>query len=155
MVLSVWAVGLLGVTAGCGPRAAIEFTAADESSIRQASEGAATALNAKDFTAWPAVYADDAVVFLPTGSTIAGRAAIAAWGSTGGGPLAYQAQPTEIDGRGDIAYARGSFLMKLTLKGASAPVEERGEYIQIWRKQADGSWKVSREMFSSDLLKWP
>jgi len=28
---------------------------------------------------------------------------------------------------------------------------ERGKYLTIWHKQADGTWKVVRDMFNSDL----
>ena len=40
--------------------------------------------------------------------------------------------------------------MTVTLPGA-APIEDRGKYLTIWRKQADGSWKVQRGTFNSDL----
>jgi ketosteroid isomerase-like protein len=40
--------------------------------------------------------------------------------------------------------------MTLTPVGA-APIENRGKYIEIWRKQADGSWKILRDVYSSDL----
>jgi len=32
-----------------------------------------------------------------------------------------------------------------------APIEDRGKYLTIWRKQADGSWMVHRGTFNSDL----
>jgi ketosteroid isomerase-like protein len=40
--------------------------------------------------------------------------------------------------------------MTVTPPGA-APFEDRGKYLTICRKQADGSWKVARAMFNSDL----
>jgi ketosteroid isomerase-like protein len=30
-------------------------------------------------------------------------------------------------------------------------VEDRGKYLEIWKRQADGSWKVALDIFNSDL----
>jgi ketosteroid isomerase-like protein len=57
----------------------------------------------------------------------------------------------ELEGRGDVAYARGSYSMKIAVPGAPAPVDEKGKYVEIWRRQADGSWKLARDIFNSDL----
>ena len=56
----------------------------------------------------------------------------------------------EIQGQGDMAYDRGTYSMAVTPAGA-APIEDHGKYLTIWRKQADGSWKVARAIFNSDL----
>ena len=50
----------------------------------------------------------------------------------------------------DLAYDRGTYSMTVTPPGA-APIEDRGKYLTIYRKQADGSWKIARVMFNSDL----
>jgi ketosteroid isomerase-like protein len=34
---------------------------------------------------------------------------------------------------------------------AGKPVTDRGKYVTIWKKQADGSWKVIADIFNSDL----
>jgi len=31
------------------------------------------------------------------------------------------------------------------------PATEKGKYLTVWKKQADGSWKVIEDMFNSDL----
>ena len=28
---------------------------------------------------------------------------------------------------------------------------DRGKYLEVWKKQADGKWKVVADMFNSDL----
>ena len=37
------------------------------------------------------------------------------------------------------------------LPGAPAPFDEQGKFLQIYRKQGDGSWKMTREIYNSDL----
>jgi ketosteroid isomerase-like protein len=63
----------------------------------------------------------------------------------------FRPQIIEVDGRGDLAYVRGTYSMMLTLPGATEPINDTGKYIEIWRKQADGSWRVIRDIFNSDL----
>jgi hypothetical protein len=55
----------------------------------------------------------------------------------------------EIQGQGDLAYDRGTYSMTVTPPGL-APIEDHGKYLSIWRKQADGSWKITHAMFNSD-----
>ena len=31
------------------------------------------------------------------------------------------------------------------------PAADDGKYIEIWKRQADGSWKIAYDIFNSDL----
>ena len=31
------------------------------------------------------------------------------------------------------------------------PVTDRGKYVEAWKKQADGAWKVVEDIYNSDL----
>jgi ketosteroid isomerase-like protein len=47
----------------------------------------------------------------------------------------------EVIGAGDVGYTTGRSVFRQ--KGADGKVtERRGQYVTIWKKQADGSWKV-------------
>lgn len=49
---------------------------------------------------------------------------------------------------GDMAYVTGTF--DLTWATPEGKVEDRGKYLEVWRK-FDGEWKVCVDMFNSDL----
>ena len=51
---------------------------------------------------------------------------------------------------GDLAYTVGT--TESSFRDASGKVvSDKGKYLTIWKKQADGSWKVLFDTFSSDL----
>lgn len=56
----------------------------------------------------------------------------------------------EIEVSGDWAFERGAYRMKLTPIGGGAPIEDEGKYLDIVRRQGDGSWKYARVSFSSN-----
>ena len=43
---------------------------------------------------------------------------------------------------GDLGYTSGSYALT-TNDAAGKPAIERGKYIEVWKKQSDGSWKVT------------
>ena len=56
----------------------------------------------------------------------------------------------EVEVAGDWAFDRGAYTMKLTPKGDGEPMEDNGKYIVILEKQADGSWRIAREVWNSN-----
>jgi ketosteroid isomerase-like protein len=43
----------------------------------------------------------------------------------------------------------GAESMKRFLLGS--PMKDSGKYMTVWRKQADGSWKVVADMFNTNM----
>ena len=78
------------------------------------------------------------------------RTAIAA--SVKSGPVMSDLVLTQVnvDGRGDLAYVRGNYSLKVLLPGAKTPIPDKGKYIEIWHKGTDGSWKTSKVIYNSD-----
>ena len=56
----------------------------------------------------------------------------------------------EVLGAGDLGYSVGSSEYRQAAAGGQAPVR-RGQYLTVWRKQADGSWKVVYDTGSNFL----
>jgi len=47
---------------------------------------------------------------------------------------------------GDFAYATGPYGSKATAKATGKVTEAAGRYLEIFRKQPDGSWKIYRDL---------
>lgn len=50
---------------------------------------------------------------------------------------------------GDVAYDRGTYSQTLTPTGAGDPITENGNYLWVYRRSPDGSWKQSRIIWNS------
>jgi len=105
----------------------------------------------KDWMAYAsAYYAEDGMMMPPNGEPVQGFAAIAA---------EFEAMPPfsdltfetlEIEGACDMAWARGKFTVVWMIPGMD-PMPDEGSYLEIWKRQADGSWRVARDVFNSDM----
>jgi uncharacterized protein (TIGR02246 family) len=124
----------------------------DVAAIRAVPQSYTEAMLANDYAAVAALWAEDAVLMAPNEPLIEGRAAIQA---------SYEAMPVtvteysntmvEIEGRGDLAYARGVIAAAGTVEGMPEPVSDTIKYLAILRKQPDASWLLSRVCWNSDL----
>jgi len=51
---------------------------------------------------------------------------------------------------GDLGVSSGTY--EFSFKDPSGKVvHDKGKYVTVWKKQADGSWKVLRDIFNSDM----
>jgi len=122
--------------------------AAVRQAIEQANAKQADALNRGDSTGLVANYADDAVLMFPGEPPWRGRNEIGA----NGVKLIRSAKFSDVklntvsvDVAGDYAIETGSFEWTVTPKGGK-PMPDKGKYLTVWKKQADGSWKVYRDI---------
>jgi len=58
--------------------------------------------------------------------------------------------PRDLVVTGDWAYECGYFTAEMQQKSGGATTHFSGNYLRILRRQADGSWKMIREMAASD-----
>jgi ketosteroid isomerase-like protein len=112
------------------------------------------AMKANDSEAFGRIVTQDAVLMPPHQPPIQGRAGVITWFAD----VAKQARTTAVDvpereivEAGEIAIERGSFVWKLLPTGSTTEVEDRGNYLAVWQRQADGSWKVIRSIWNSTL----
>jgi uncharacterized protein (TIGR02246 family) len=146
MLTLATAVALFG-SAGC--QKSLGLSEADKAAIRDAEATYARLMNARDFKGLAALYAEDATLLPPNRSAVQGRAAIQAYLESDSPLSNFQIQILELDGRMDLAYTREMVTFTLHSSGA-APSEGRSKVMAIWRKMADGSWKVLRDTWNAD-----
>ncbi len=135
-------VALLPVTVGfaAGP---------DEKAVRDADEQWSRVAAAKDLDKTVSFYADDAVVLPPNQAAVTTKDGIRhLWKGFFDSltEINWKTSRVEMAKSGDMGYLIGTY--EMTMKDAS---KDKGKYCEVWKKQADGKWKVSTDMFSSDL----
>ena len=94
-------------------------------------------------------YAEPAEVVAANGDVIRGRHRIIEWLERFPPISDWKLTDLEIDGAGEVAYVRGSYTMLLSPR-AKVPFDQ-GKYLEVWRKQADDSWKVIRRINTSEV----
>jgi ketosteroid isomerase-like protein len=145
-------VGFLAIIgAGCQPRASAGLSEAEMAAIRQTNESFAKSANERAWADLAALYAEDAVLLPQNGEAVNGRAAIQEWFSAFPSFTDFKVETLEIEGRGDLAYVRGAYSMSMAPEEGGEPVADRGKYIEIHRRQPNGGWKISRDIYNSDM----
>lgn len=147
--LAVPAVLLLA--AACQPPAPAGLTDQDKAAIQKLTADFAKAVNAKDWAAATATYTDDAHMMPANGPAVSGKAGIQTWMGAYPPFSNFTVGAVEMDGRGDVAYASGTYELDMTPPGGAAAIHDKGKWVEVLRKQADGSWKVSHDIFNSDM----
>ena len=114
---------------------------------------AQTAAN-KEMEKIHAYFLSDAVVLAPHAPIAEGAdAARALFDQMYGLPgfsLTWQATSSEVASSGDLGYTVGTY--ELSFDGPDgAPIKDNGKYMTVWKKQADGTWKVAVDMFNTNL----
>jgi ketosteroid isomerase-like protein len=99
-----------------------------------------------------ACYTEDALVLPPNLPLVRGRGQIRELFremlEAGGGNLTRETTPLHVDG--SLGYGVGGFTFSTDHRG-SEPVYQTGKHLLVYRRQADGTWKVAVDMFSSNL----
>ena len=104
----------------------------------------------RDFSDVASLYTQDCILMPPNHTTVRGASAIAEFLGTFPKITQFLASNDEIDGRGDLAYVRGSHKMTMQLDTGES-VEDQGTYLEIRRRQEDGSWPITVDTFCSNV----
>jgi ketosteroid isomerase-like protein/quercetin dioxygenase-like cupin family protein len=63
--------------------------------------------------------------------------------------LQFSPAKADVSASGDLGYTTGTYEMTAN-DPAGKPVTEKGKYVEVWKKQADGQWKVVEDIFNAD-----
>ncbi len=146
---------LLVLGAACGPsepmvqREPNPLSVEDVTGVEALSEAFHSAYVAQDWEALKALYTEDAVVLPPNAPEVVGRDNIQQYFASGLPGTTIEIETVEIDGFADLAYIRGTFVSTTSAAEEGESVIATGKFLEIRRKQADGSWLISRDMFNS------
>jgi uncharacterized protein (TIGR02246 family) len=137
-----------------GATAAAPLAAEDIAAIRATDSTFAGAVGAGDAAGVAGMYLPDAHLLPPNLAPVEGREAIHQF--FGGMLKAYHVTVTvssdEIEGRGDLAYARGHYTLEGVPKAAGVPpMHDEGKFVEILRRLPDGAWRYAVDMYSSNL----
>lgn len=151
VIAAVWS---LVVLTAC-ERGASELSQRDQDAIRASINKRVQAALAADWDTWGTTLAADYYDSPPNRTPVRGREAMVAWAKTFPKITDLTVNADEITGRGDLAYARGTYTQSVTLPDGS-PMTERGSFLQIHRRQPDGTWLYTHVAHhSTDALPAP
>lgn len=153
-IIPVFCIVLLGLICGCTQQAAQDTREEDERAIRELGIEIWEATEAKDLERLMSFIAEDAMVLYPNTPILNGKDAIREiW-------RAYFAMPdfamsgkdvkVEVSRSGDLAYVQGTCSSSMN-DAVGKPITDKGKYIGILKKQADGEWKIAADIYNSDL----
>jgi uncharacterized protein (TIGR02246 family) len=154
LLLGLSAAVTLACHSGSSPSAPGALSDTDLAAIRTADSTFVAAANAGNVDAVVAVYADDAVLLPPNAPAQRGRNAIRTfWGGLlKAYTLKFEVGSDTVEGRGDLAYNVGHYRFTAVPKDKANPgMADEGKFVEILKKQADGSWKYAVDMFNSNL----
>jgi len=144
---------LLSFAIACQRQTAADTRAADEATLRNLDAEWSKAVGAKDLEKTVSYYTDDALVMAPNIPVLKGKEqASGMWKAMfsvpgfGGG---WTATKVEVARSGDLGWVTGTYELSET-DANGKPMIDRGKYLEVWKKQADGSWKCVADMFNSD-----
>ncbi len=147
----------LVVTLTLGLAAAAVCLAGDtklEQTLRDLDSQWSKAAGAKDLDKTVSYYADAAIVMPPNASAATTKESIRnAWKemlTAPGAAISWKATKVEVAKAGDLAYVSGTY-EETTTDASGRWVKDHGKYVEIFKKQADGTWKVVADIWNSDV----
>ncbi|HWF39701.1 MAG TPA: SgcJ/EcaC family oxidoreductase [Candidatus Acidoferrales bacterium] len=144
---------LMLFASACGEKTPPDTRATDANAIRDLDTQWSKTAAASDVDGAVSYYTDDATLMPPNAPAATGKQAIrAVWAGLliPGNMVSWQTDKVEVARSSDLAYSTGEY--QATLKDAQGKeVMDRGKYVEVWKKQADGKWKVVADMYNSDF----
>jgi len=149
--------GLLILTMACTQQAPVppDTRAADVKAVQDVEAAWVKDIAAKDADKVANYFAEDGSFLLANAPVIKGRENIqAVWKQVMADPnfsLTFQSTQAEASKGGDLAYTMGTYSMTTSVPKGNKTVTDKGKYVTVFRKQADGTWKVVADVSNSDL----
>lgn len=138
---------------GGSPALAAFDPESDAKALAKLDDDWSKAAGARDVDLVASFYAEDAVAYPPNEPVCMGRAAAkrvwAAYLAEKSFSISWKTTHAEVAKSGEVGFTWGTY--EDSYKGADGKqVNEKGKYLCIWKKQKDGTWKATNDMWNSD-----
>jgi ketosteroid isomerase-like protein len=149
-LLAIGAVLAIGATASCTP--AVD-TSAIAQSLTQLDDEWAKAAATRNVDSVASFYASDAIAYPPNEPVAVGQAAAkqvwAAYFADSTFSISWKTEHAGASRSGDLGFTTGTYEDSFIGPDGNR-VTEKGKYVCIWAKQADGSWKAIHDVWNTD-----
>src|SRR4051812_35676292 len=149
-------IGLCMIWGGCSdnPASPADTAKADLKSLKDTDVALNSDLAARDLEKVLSHYADDAAMLPPNAPLMKGKEAIRSnYRELLADPnmsFAGTTVSTDVSKSGDMAYTQGLFALTGTNPKTKKTETVHGKYVTIFKKQADGTWKVVQDINNAD-----
>jgi ketosteroid isomerase-like protein len=120
---------------------------------KEAHESYVAAINSNDVETLMRAVTNDIVYMPPHDLALAGKDAVRGWVHAYFGAYRTQREKTTLEFvvAGDWAFEQYSYKSTDTPVKGGAAATDTGKGINIYRREADGKWRVARDVWNSDL----
>ena len=143
------------MVACAGPAPAPDTRDADVKAVEDLEAAWVKDIATKDADKFASYYSDDASVLLSNAPILTGKdnikAALKPMLADPNFALSFQPTRAEASKGGDFVYTVGNYSMTMSNPKDKKPFTDKGKYMTVYKKQADGSWKAVADMTNSDL----
>jgi uncharacterized protein (TIGR02246 family) len=156
--LSLAAASLAVVLAGCTPAAPPapppDTHDADVKAIKDVEATQVQNFATKDADKIATVYADDASVLITGMPAINGipaiKDALKPMLADKGFSITFASDKVDVAKSGELGYSQGTYTSTSTAPKTKKLMTEKGKYVTVFKKQADGGWKAVADIFNAD-----
>ena len=126
--------------------------AADVEAIKNLRAQYMVSQDAGDAEGCVSYWSEDGVLMPPNEPSVVGKEALLSWYQTAFDHVKLDNNISfeQIEVAGDWGFVRGNYEGILTPKPEGEPIPDNGKYLEILKRQPDGSWKFACHMSSSD-----
>ena len=124
-----------------------------DTAVNQIWDQFSSALNSGDLDVWLSLWTDDGVQMPDGEPAVVGKQRIRERMKNVFDQFNLNMVITnkEAASAGELAYARGTYKFTVTPKAGGQAAVFDGKYMTIFEKQPDGSWKIHRDIFNSNV----
>ena len=151
----LWLTSALVLLLGCShtPAPAVASRESDLNSLREAQAAAIEAFVSRNADHMVSAYSADASLMFPNAPIFQGenlRTAIRALAADPKFAIQFSTDRVEVAKSGEIGYTRGTYTMTMSDRDGNKVLREKGKYVTIYFRQADGTWKMMEDISNAD-----